>query len=64
MKFLKKINTDSKQIIQDLRELNELLIEAVWEYQQIIFEQKETIENQRHQIEHLNKIIENRGESA
>ena len=53
MKFLKKINFDSKAIIQDLRDLNDSLINAVSEYQQVIFELKEDIEMQREEIERL-----------
>lgn len=62
MKFLKKINFDSKQIIQDLRDLNDSLINAVCEYQQVIFEQRETIEMQKEEIGRLQKIIEEQGD--
>lgn len=55
MKFLKKINYDSKQIIQDLRDLNDTLKNAVSEYQQVIFKLKEDIEMQREEIERLQK---------
>lgn len=57
MKFLKKINFDAKAIIQDLRDLNESLINAVVEYQQVIFEQRETIEMQKETIRQLEKEI-------
>ncbi len=57
MKFLKKINYDSKMIIQDLRELNDSLIDAVSEYQQVIFELRETIEMQQEEIELLQKEL-------
>ena len=43
MKFLKKITKDSKTIIQDLKDINDSLISAVTEYQEIIFDQKEVI---------------------
>lgn len=56
MKFLKKINNNSKQIIQDLRDLNDSLINAVVEYQQTNFELKEQIEMQREEIERLQKL--------
>lgn len=55
MHFLRKLNSDSKAIIQDLRDLNDSLIDAVGEYQLIIFELKETIENQKEEIERLQK---------
>jgi hypothetical protein len=57
MKFLKKINFDAKAIIQDLRDLNDSLINAVVEYQQVIFEQRETIEMQKETIRQLEKEI-------
>ena len=53
MKFLKKINSDSKVIIRDLRQLNESLINAVDEYQHIILEQNGTIANQKVEIDEL-----------
>lgn len=62
MKFLKKINSDSKQIIQDLRGLNDSLINAIGDCQLIIFDLKETIEMQREEIERLQKIIEEQGD--
>lgn len=57
MQFLRKLNSDSKAIIQDLRDLNDSLINAVGEYQLIIFELKETIENQKEEIEKLQETI-------
>lgn len=57
MKFLKKINFDSKAIIQDLRDLNDSLINAVSDYQQEIFALKETIEMQKETIRQLEKEI-------
>lgn len=45
MKTLNKLKTDAKVIIHDLRDMNASLLDAVTEYQQIIFEQKEEIAN-------------------
>ena len=58
MKFLKKINSDSSKIIQDLRDMNDTLIRAVSDYQQEIFALKETIEVQKETIRQLEKEID------
>ena len=50
MKFLKKVNNDSKQIIQDLCDSNDSLIDVVREHQIIIFELKETIERLKNEL--------------
>lgn len=63
MKIFKKIKSDADTIIQDLRDLNDSLINAVMEYQQTIFELKEDIEMQRKEIERLQKIIEEQGDN-
>ena len=57
MKFLKKINSDSSKIIQELRDMNDTLIRAVSDYQQEIFSLKETIEVQKETIRQLEKEI-------
>lgn len=57
MKFLKKINSDSSKIIQELRDMNDTLIRAVSDYQQEIFSLKETIEMQKETIRQLEKEI-------
>ena len=57
MKFLKKINSDSSKIIQELRDMNDTLIRAVSDYQQEIFALKETIEVQKETIRQLEKEI-------
>jgi hypothetical protein len=62
MGFLKKVNNDSKQIIQDLRDLNDSLKDTVGEYWLIIFEFKEIIEIQREEIERLQKLTEEQGD--
>lgn len=51
MKFLNKLKTDAKVIMHELRDLNDSLINTVIEYQEIIFDQKETIIN-------LNEVID------
>ena len=53
MKFLKKINDDSSKIIQDLRGLNDSLIESIGDYQQHIYELLEIVKNQREEIERM-----------
>lgn len=45
MKIFNRLKTDAKIIIHDLRDMNDSLINAVAEYQDIIFEQRETIKN-------------------
>lgn len=65
MKFLNRLKTDAKIIIHELRDLNDSLINTVVEYQDIIFDQKETIQNlheviegQHNEIKQLKQEIE------
>ena len=53
MKILNRLKTDAKMIIRDLHNANDSLIDTVVEYQQIIFDQKETIMCQVEEIERL-----------
>ena len=53
MKILNRLKTDAKIIIRDLHNANDSLIDTVVEYQQIIFDQKETIMCQVEEIERL-----------
>lgn len=53
MKILNRLKTDAKIIIRDLHNANDSLIDTVVEYQQIIFEQRETIDCQSQEIERL-----------
>ena len=45
MKILNRLKTDAKTLIHDLRDMNDSLINAVAEYQDIIFGQRETVKN-------------------
>ena len=51
MKTLFKMKSDAKIIIKELRELNESLINTIDDYQDIIFEQKDVINNLEEVIE-------------
>ena len=53
MKILNRLKTDAKIIIRDLHNANDSLIDTVIEYQQIIFDQKETIIMLEEEIERL-----------
>ena len=55
MKILNRLKTDAKTLIDDLRETNNSLINMLSEYQDIIFNQRDTISE-------LNKIIVNKEE--
>ena len=58
MKILNRLKTDAKIIIRDLHNANDSLIDTVIEYQQIIFDQKETIIMLEEEIERLKKETE------
>lgn len=65
MKFLNRLKTDAKIIMRNLQDTNESLINTVVEYQDIIFDQKETIQNlheviegQHNEIKQLKQEIE------
>ena len=53
MKFLSRLKTDAKAMIQNLKETNETLLNTLADYQDIIFEQRETIDCQKAEIERL-----------
>ena len=57
MKILNRLKTDAKIIIRDLHNANDSLIDTVIEYQQIIFDQKETIIMLEEEIERLKKEL-------
>lgn len=65
MKFLNRLKTDAKIIMRNLQETNETLLNTLIEYQDIIFDQKETIqslhdviEGQANEIKSLKQEIE------
>ena len=55
MKMFNKMKSDSKIIIQNLKETNETLLNTLIDYQDIIFEQRETIDCQSKEIERLQR---------
>lgn len=55
MKILNQLKTNAKIIIRELRDANETLLNTLVEYQDIIFEQRETIDCQSKEIERLQR---------
>lgn len=62
MKMFNKMKSDSKIIIQNLKETNETLLNTLVDYQDIIFEQRETIDCQKAEIERLHKLLEEKND--
>ena len=66
MKIFNRLKTDAKIIMRNLQDTNDSLINTVVEYQDIIFDQKETIQSlhevikgQADEIKQLKQEIEN-----
>lgn len=57
MKILNQLKTNAKIIIRELRDANETLLNTLVDYQDIIFEQRETIDCQSQEIERLQKLL-------